>query len=58
VAQSSLRQSILDLLVESKLVDRARLEKDLKIYLHEKEAMDKKALEELFGERQEEGAEE
>jgi len=34
------------------------LEKDLKIYLHEKEAMDKKALEELFGERQEEGAEE
>ncbi len=34
------------------------LEKDLKVYLHEKEAMDKKALEELFGERQEEGAEE
>jgi len=34
------------------------LEKDLKVYLHEKETMDKKALEELFGERQEEGAEE
>jgi len=34
------------------------LEKDLKVYLHEKEAMDKKALEELFGERQEEGVEE
>lgn len=34
------------------------LEKDLKVYLHEKEAMDKKALEELFGERQEEGAKE
>lgn len=35
------------------------LEKDLKVYLHEKEALDKKALEELFGERQEEaGAEE
>lgn len=34
------------------------LEKDLKVYLHEKETLDKKALEELFGERQEEGAEE
>lgn len=34
------------------------LEKDLKVYLHEKEAMDKKALEDLFGERQEEGAKE
>ncbi len=34
------------------------LEKDLKVYLHEKETMDKKALEELFGEKQEEGIEE
>lgn len=34
------------------------LEKDLKVYLHEKEATDKKALEELFGERSEEGSEE
>jgi DNA-directed RNA polymerase subunit omega len=34
------------------------LEKDLKVYLHEKEATDKKALEELFGERREEGIEE
>ena len=34
------------------------LEKDLKVYLHEKETMDKKALKELFGDKQEEGAEE
>jgi DNA-directed RNA polymerase subunit omega len=34
------------------------LEKDLKVYLHEKETMDKRALEEIFGERQEEGIEE
>ncbi|MBI4689906.1 MAG: DNA-directed RNA polymerase subunit omega [Nitrospirae bacterium] len=34
------------------------LEKDLKVYLHEKETMDKKAFEELFGEKQEEAAEE
>lgn len=34
------------------------LEKDLKVYLHEKETMDKKALEEIFGEKQEEGIEE
>jgi DNA-directed RNA polymerase subunit omega len=34
------------------------LEKDLKVYLHEKEATDKKALENLFGERREEGLEE
>lgn len=35
------------------------LEKDLKVYLHEREAADRKALEELFSERQEEeGAEE
>ncbi|HBG92552.1 MAG: DNA-directed RNA polymerase subunit omega [Nitrospirae bacterium GWF2_44_13] len=34
------------------------LEKDLKVYLHEKETVDKKALEELFGEKQEEGIEE
>lgn len=34
------------------------LEKDLKVYLHEKETMDKKAPEEIFGEKQEEGIEE
>lgn len=34
------------------------LEKDLKVYLHEKEATDKKALEALFGDRREEGTEE
>ncbi|MCE5194131.1 MAG: DNA-directed RNA polymerase subunit omega [Nitrospiraceae bacterium] len=34
------------------------LEKDLKVYLHERESIDKKALEELFGERQDEVAEE
>lgn len=34
------------------------LEKDLKVYLHEKETMDKKSLEGLFGERSEEGVEE
>lgn len=33
------------------------LEKDLKVYLHEREA-EKKALEELFGEKREEGAKE
>ncbi len=38
--------------------DLTEFEKDLKVYLHEKEAMDKKALEGLFGEKQEEGAEE
>ena len=34
------------------------LEKDLKVYLHEKEATDKKTLEDLFSERKEEGFEE
>jgi DNA-directed RNA polymerase subunit omega len=34
------------------------LEKDLKVYLHEKEATEKKALEDLFGERKKEGVEE
>ena len=34
------------------------LEKDLKVYLHEKETIEKKALEDLFGERKAEGAEE
>ena len=34
------------------------LEKDLKVYLHEKETTEKKALEDLFGERKEEGIEE
>jgi DNA-directed RNA polymerase subunit omega len=34
------------------------LEKDLKVFLHEKETTDKKALENLFGESKEEGVEE
>lgn len=38
--------------------DLTELEKDLKDYLHEKEVMDKRALEELFTEKQEEGVEE
>lgn len=37
--------------------DLTEFEKDLKVYLHEKEALDKKALEGLF-EKREEGAEE
>ena len=37
--------------------DLTEFEKDLKVYLHEKEVMDKKALEGLFVEKQEEGAE-
>lgn len=38
--------------------DLTEFEKDLKVYLHEKEATDKKALEGLFIEKREEGAEE
>jgi DNA-directed RNA polymerase omega subunit len=38
--------------------DLSEFEKDLKVYLHEKETMDKKALEGLFGEKREEGTEE
>jgi len=38
--------------------DLTEFEKDLKVYLHEKETVDKKALEGLFIEKQEEGAEE
>lgn len=38
--------------------DLTEFEKDLKVYLHEKEAMDKKALEGLFVERQQEDTEE
>jgi DNA-directed RNA polymerase subunit omega len=38
--------------------DLTEFEKDLKVYLHEKEALDKKALEGLFGEKREEGTEE
>jgi len=38
--------------------DLTEFEKDLKVYLHEKETMDKKALEGLFVEKQEEGTEE
>jgi len=37
--------------------DLTEFEKDLKVYLHEKETIDKKALEGLFGEKQEEGTE-
>ena len=38
--------------------DLTDFEKDLKVYLHEKETIDKRALEGLFGEKREEGAEE
>jgi DNA-directed RNA polymerase omega subunit len=38
--------------------DLTEFEKDLKVYLHEKETMDKKALEGLFSEKREEGTEE
>jgi DNA-directed RNA polymerase omega subunit len=38
--------------------DLSELEKDLKVYLHEKEALDKKAFEELFTEKREEEADE
>jgi DNA-directed RNA polymerase subunit omega len=34
--------------------DLSELEKDLKVYLHEREAIDKKALDELFGGKEEE----
>jgi hypothetical protein len=37
--------------------DLTEFEKDLKVYLHEKETIDKKALEGLFSEKQEEGTE-
>lgn len=36
----------------------SEFEKDLKVYLHEKESKDKKAIEGLFAEKREEGAEE
>jgi DNA-directed RNA polymerase omega subunit len=39
-------------------VEASELEKDLKVYLHEKETTDTKTLENLFGERREEGVEE
>lgn len=38
--------------------DLTEFEKDLKVYLHEKESKDKKTLEGLFGEKQEEVSEE
>ena len=38
--------------------DLSELEKDLKVYLHEKETMDKKAFEELFTEKREEESDE
>jgi DNA-directed RNA polymerase omega subunit len=43
---------------EIKGEDLTEFEKDLKVYLHEKEAKDKKALEVLFSEKREEGAKE
>jgi len=50
------------LLEESKKIgsgeDLSELEKDLKVYLHEKENLDKKAFEELFGSKKETEAEE
>ncbi len=50
------------LLEESKKMgageDLSELEKDLKVYLHEKENLDKKAFEELFGNKKETEAEE
>jgi DNA-directed RNA polymerase omega subunit len=38
--------------------DLSELEKDLKVYLHEKESMEKKAFEELFTEKREEESDE
>jgi len=38
--------------------DLSEFEKDLKVYLHEREALDKKTLEGLFSEKREEGTEE
>lgn len=38
--------------------DLSELEKDLKVYLHEREAIDKKAFDELFGGKEEEESEE
>jgi len=43
---------------EAPVEEPTELEKDLKVYLHEREATDKKALEDLFVEKQEEGLEE
>lgn len=49
------------LLEESRKVaageDLSELEKDLKVYLHERETIDKKAFDELFGEKKEEDTE-
>lgn len=38
--------------------DLSELERDLKVYLHERETIDKKAFDELFGEKREEDTEE
>lgn len=38
--------------------DLSELEKDLRVYLHEREGADRRSLEELFGEKQEKGGEE
>jgi DNA-directed RNA polymerase subunit omega len=43
---------------ETPAVEASELEKDLKVYLHEKETTDKETLEDLFGEKREEGVEE
>lgn len=43
---------------EAPVEEVTELEKDLKVYLHEREATDKKALENLFVEKREEGLEE
>jgi DNA-directed RNA polymerase omega subunit len=43
---------------ETPVEEATELEKDLKVYLHEREATDKKALEDLFVEKREEGLEE
>jgi DNA-directed RNA polymerase omega subunit len=43
---------------EAPVEEATELEKDLKVYLHEREATDKKALEDLFVEKREEGLEE
>jgi DNA-directed RNA polymerase omega subunit len=43
---------------EAPVEEATELEKDLKVYLHEREATDKKALEDLFVEKRDEGLEE
>lgn len=52
------RRMLEDKRKEAASEDLTEFEKDLKVYLHEKETVDKRALEELFSESQEAGAEE